>query len=73
MKAKIYSLSKTLVDVKSGFQKDLILPRGTVVECYENPEGYAVNLAIPDASLVGGFNYENVILFSEQFEVVDSN
>lgn len=45
---------------------------GTVVECYENPEGYAVDLATPDTGLVGGFSYNNVILYPEQFEVVDS-
>ena len=74
MKAKVYNLIKTLADVKSGFQEKLILPSGSVgcvVECYENPEGYAVDLEIPDASLVGGLDYENVILYAEQFEVVN--
>ena len=76
MKAKEYNLIRTLVDVQSDF-RDRILPAGTVgtvVECYDNPtEGYAVDLAIPDTSLVGGFDYENVILFPEQFEVMDDN
>jgi hypothetical protein len=43
------------------------------VECYNEPqEGYAVDLAIPDPSLIGGFDYENVILYPEQF-VVDED
>lgn len=76
VKAKEYNLIRTLVDVQSNF-RDRILPAGTVgtvVECYDNPiEGYAVDLVIPDASLVGRFDYENAILFPEQFEVMDDN
>ena len=74
MKAKVFNLIKTLVDVKSEFRENIILPSGSVgcvVECYENPEGYAVDLEIPDASLVGGLSYDNVILYPEQFEVVN--
>ena len=37
--------------------------KGTIVECYENPEGYAVDLAIPDNTCVQGYGYENVILY----------
>lgn len=73
MNAKEFSSVRTLVDVKSGFQ-DLILPPGTVgtiVECYENPEGYAVDLAIPD--ITSDPHPFLVILFTEQFEFVDSN
>lgn len=72
MKAKVYSLIKILVEVQSDF-RDRILPAGTVgtvVESYENPECYAVDLAIPDDTLVGGFSYENVILYPNQFEVI---
>lgn len=56
----IYPHSKieTLVDVKDDFS-DTIIPAGTqgsIVECYSDPvEGYAVDLAIPDSDLVGGF------------------
>ncbi len=39
---------------------------GTVVETYSEPEAYAVDLALPDGSLVGGFKYENVILRPDQ-------
>ncbi|ACK68579.1 hypothetical protein PCC7424_0109 [Gloeothece citriformis PCC 7424] len=46
--------------------------QGTIVECYENPEGYAVDLAIPDDRLVGGFAYENVIINSHQLEIVNT-
>lgn len=73
MKASVYSSIRTLVDVQSEFSDTTILTgtSGTVVECYVNPESYAVDLRIPDDTLVGGASYENVILFPEQFEVVD--
>ena len=72
MKATVNDQVKILVDVRSEFS-NRIIPRGTigtVVECYEDPEGYAVDLGIPDESLVGGFSYENVILMPDRFEVV---
>ena len=53
----------------------MIIPKntmGTVVECYENPEGYAVDLAIPNSQLVGDFEYVNVILNPGQFALVDT-
>jgi hypothetical protein len=74
MKANKYDLIRTLVEVQSEFGRKRTMPagsEGTVVECYTDPvEGYAVDIMIPDDSLVGGFDYENVILFPDQFEVV---
>lgn len=74
MKAKIYDEIKTLVDIPVDFG-NRVIPKGTlgtIIECYEQPqEGYAVDLAIPDERWVGGFDYENVILFPEQFVVVN--
>ncbi|NJO60861.1 MAG: hypothetical protein HC836_22170 [Richelia sp. RM2_1_2] len=61
--------------VKSEFS-DRIVPRGTrgiVVESYKEPECYAVDLAIPNENLVGGFSYENIILLPNQFKVVDAD
>ncbi len=74
MKANLYDAIITLFDVSTDFGKRVIPKgtQGTIVECYENPEGYAVDLAIPDDKLVGGFDYENVILTSEQFELMIS-
>lgn len=72
MKANVDAKIETLVNVPSDFS-DRIIPRGTqgvIVEQYNNPEGYAVDLAIPDKSLVGGFTFENVILHPDQFKVV---
>lgn len=73
MKAKLDDEIETLVDISLD-NGNRILPkglRGTVVECYDEPqEGYAVDLAIPDQSSISGFDYENVILFPEQFELV---
>jgi hypothetical protein len=78
----LYDQIKTLVDVQADFstretsdKDNSVIPKGTVatvVECYENPEGYAVDIAIPDERLVGGFFYTNVILNSDQFEVVST-
>ncbi len=80
MKVSLYDQIKTLVDVQADFSthetfdKDsCVIPKGalgTVVECYENPEGYAVDIAIPDEGLVGGFFYTNVILSPDQFKVI---
>jgi hypothetical protein len=74
VKAKMYDAIITLVDVEGDFSGRLIPKgtRGTVIECYNDPqEGYAVDLAIPDPSLVGGSDYENVILYPDQFTVLD--
>jgi hypothetical protein len=35
-------------------------------------EWYAVDVAIPDSSLMGGFDYDNVTLLPEQFRVVSA-
>ena len=74
MKAKLYAQIKTSVEVQADFGNRVIAKGilGTVVECYENPEGYAVDLAIPNERLVGGFEYENAILSPDQFAVVDT-
>ena len=69
MKAKLYD---TLIDVPADFD-DTVIPKatqGTIVECYQNPEGYAIDLAIPNSHLVREFTYENVVLTPEQFTVV---
>ncbi len=82
MKVSVYDQIETLVDVQADFSTyetsdndNRVIPKGTlgtVVECYENPEGYAVDIAIPDERLVGGFFYTNVILSPDKFEVVST-
>lgn len=74
MKAELYNQIKMLVEVKADFSNRFISKGilGMVVECYEDPEGYAVDLAIPNEKLLGGFEYENVILSPDQFAVVDT-
>ena len=71
-KASVDDSVELLMEVPSDF-RDGVIPRGTrgiVVERYEHPrEGYSIDLAIPDDSLVGGFRYENVLLTPEQFAV----
>ncbi len=74
MKAKLYDQIKTLVEVQPDFA-DQMIPKntlGTIVECYENPEGYAVDIAIPNQKLVGSYEYVNVILTSDQFVLVNT-
>ncbi len=74
MKASEHDRVRTIVPVEADFS-DVRIPagtEGTIVECYSSPEGYAVDLAVPDDSLVGGFRYHNVILKPEQFAVIDS-
>ncbi len=75
VKPQIYNKVRTSVGIQADFSERAI-PKGTVgtiVECYEDPEGYAVDLAIPDQKLVGDFDYENVILEPSQFEIIDPN
>ncbi len=70
---RVNSKVQTVVEVESDFS-DRIIPKGNigmVVECYEHPEGYAVDIPIPDESAVGGFTYENVILTPEQCVVLN--
>ncbi|SKB15467.1 conserved hypothetical protein [Planktothrix sp. PCC 11201] len=74
MKAQAYDRIKTLVDIPADFGKSLI-PKGTIgtiIECYERPkEGYAVDLTILSETGESGFEYENVILYPDQFSVVN--
>jgi hypothetical protein len=73
MKARVNDRVELTVDVSSEF-RTAVIPKGTigtVVEAYEQPrEGYAVDVAIPDSTLVGGFRYDNVMLLPEQFSVL---
>ncbi|MCC5645080.1 hypothetical protein LC607_19480 [Nostoc sp. CHAB 5824] len=74
MKAKLYDQIKTLAQVQPDFA-NLMIPKntlGTIVECYENPEGYAVDIAIPNQKLVGSYEYVNVILTADQFVLVNT-
>ena|SRR5437763_15583312 len=77
MKAKINDKIKTLVMVE-GIPKERIIPVGSigvVIEAYESPEaeGYAVDFALPDNSLVGDFAYANAYLEPDQFEVINGH
>lgn len=75
MKARVHDKVILTEPVRSDF-RDEIMPVGTegvIVEAYEDPEGYAVDLAIRDESLVGDHRYENVILKPHQFRVAKRN
>lgn len=73
MKATLYEQIETVVNLQSEFS-DRIISKGaigTIVECYTVPEeGYAVDLKIPNPSLVGGTTFENVVLRPDQFIVI---
>ncbi|GEM_PF-1067466 len=71
-KITIATMIQLVTDIPSDFSARL-LPKGTmgtVVECYQQPECYAVDLAIPAPNMVGEFGYENVLLNLHQFVVV---
>jgi hypothetical protein len=74
LKAKVDDSIKTLVDVPSEFS-DRVIPvgtKGTVIESYEQlVEGYDVDIAIPDETQISGYSYDNVILYPDQFVVVN--
>jgi RNA-splicing ligase RtcB len=74
MNHQLHQRIETIEEIQSEFTDRSIAPGtvGAIVECYQNPECYAVDLAIPDASLAGGFAYENVVLFPVQFQVVSA-
>jgi hypothetical protein len=55
---------RTLVEVQSAGSE------GHIVEIYKEPEGYAVDLAIPRPDLVGEKTWENVVLTPDQFVVL---
>lgn len=75
MKAQVYDRIQTITDIEIKFSQRSI-PKGTIgtiLECYKYPqETYSVDLTIPDSSISGGFDYENVILTPEQFIVVNN-
>jgi hypothetical protein len=64
---------RTTVDIRSE-ARQRIFPAGTfgvIVERYTEPEGYAVDLGIPSKEFVGGYEWDNLILYPHQFVYVD--
>ena len=52
---------------------DRVIPVGTVgfiMETYDSPLCYAIDLKIEDNDYIGGNIWENVILYPEQFEFI---
>ena len=47
------------------------IANGAIVERYEDPEGYAVDLGIPTPDLAGGYEFDKVVLLPGQFVFVD--
>ena len=76
MKAKVDDSIRTTVAVSSNRKntRHPIIPAGTsgtIVESYEQPEEYAVDVALLDDAFVGGYAYDNITLSPEQFIVLD--
>lgn len=75
MKAQVYDRIQTVIEIQIKFPQRSI-PQGTIgtiVDCYQYPkESYSVDLTIPDSTMTGGFDYENLILSPEQFIVVNN-
>ncbi|MCV7065591.1 hypothetical protein H7H51_07495 [Mycolicibacterium farcinogenes] len=76
MKAREWNRVILTVDVPSEF-RDAIIPKGTtgvVIEAYKQPiEGYAVDVSTPDESSLSGFQYDSLILYPDQFDVVPTD
>lgn len=73
MKARARDVIRTVLPVESDFDDvtHAVGLLGDVVEAYSEPrEAYAVDLAIPDPDLAGGYRYDNVLLTPDQFIVV---
>jgi hypothetical protein len=74
MRISLYARVKIVIDVHGDFSKRLI-PSGTegvVVDCHGEPDFYPIDVAFPSEDFVGGFEYDNVTLTIEQFEVIDN-
>lgn len=69
----VNSKVKLLVDIEGSFHKETISKgtTGVIIEVYTNPEGYAIDLKIPDERLIGNYSYANEILTKDQFEVIE--
>lgn len=72
MKANVNDQIRTLVPISSEFS-ERVYPIGTeghIVERYATPvEGYAVDVRFPNPAVRAGYDYDNVIVSPEQFEV----
>ena len=71
--ARSKNIVKTVVDVPS-IPRNAVIPAGTygfVIERHQESEEYVVDLATPSAELVGGFQWDNVVLRPGQFMFVD--
>lgn len=74
MKARVWDQVRLLVDVPAFASDRDVIPAGTlgvVIEAYETPvEGYAVDTSIPIHEEPSGYEYDNVLLYPDQFIVV---
>lgn len=72
MNAKVDDRVRLLVEVKGDFGEHLpVGTEGFVTECFSDPEGYAIDVSIPDISKIGGLRYDSVEVFPGQFEIMN--
>lgn len=75
MKAQLYDRLRTLVK-SAWFHLEAyggtFRTEGTIVEVFEDPEEYAVDVDIPDEKEPTGYTFDNLPLTPEQFEVIRS-
>jgi hypothetical protein len=70
--AEVDNAIRTLVEIPADFS-DRRIPAGaygTIIEKYDEPEGYIVDVVVARPDVVGGYSFENVVLTPDKFEVV---
>ena len=73
MKAKVYDWVKTLMEVPGSITKGMIPAgtEGTIVEAYDNPEEYDVDVNVPDENTSSGYEFDNITLLPDQFAILE--
>ena len=71
-KCKVGSLVVLNQDIEDE-EHTLLIPTGTegvVIEVYENPEVYYVDIKIPNKQLVGDYEFHNIVIEPKHFDVL---
>jgi hypothetical protein len=69
---ELYDRVRTLVDLETLHHGRLDAGReGHIVDVFNAPGEYAIDIEIPAPELVGGLTYENVALGPDQFVVIE--
>jgi hypothetical protein len=74
LKAALYARVELVTDITNGF-RDEVVPQGTqgtIVHRFDCPEGYAVDITLPDPTAPNEVVYDNIIVTPDQFIVLDN-